>query len=132
MRCHLRVSERRACRVIGRARSTHRRQVVVPADEPRLVDRMIELATAYGRYGLSADHRAVAWGRMARESQAGGIAVAALFVTHGAPAHIRSNNGPEFRRDLARSNRRLPLGIVRNPEPNRAYRLLPRPRRTMM
>ena len=51
MRGHLGVSERRACRVIGHARSTHRRQVVVPADEPRLVDRMIELATAYGRYG---------------------------------------------------------------------------------
>ena len=51
MRGHLGVSERRACRVIGHARSTHRRQVVVPADELRLVDRMIELATAYGRYG---------------------------------------------------------------------------------
>ena len=45
------VSERRACRVVGHARSTHRRQVVVPQDEPRLVDRMIELATTYGRYG---------------------------------------------------------------------------------
>ena len=51
MRRQLRVSERRACRVIGHARSTHRYQVVVPADEPRLGDRMIELATRYGRYG---------------------------------------------------------------------------------
>ena len=42
------VSERRACRVVGHPRSTHRRQVVVPEDEPRLVDRMIELATTYG------------------------------------------------------------------------------------
>ena len=45
------VSERRACRVIGHARSTHRHRCVVPTDEPRLVDRMIELATTYGRYG---------------------------------------------------------------------------------
>ena len=45
------VSERRACRVIGHARSTHRHAGAVPADEPRLVDRMIELATTYGRYG---------------------------------------------------------------------------------
>ena len=51
IRRQLRVSERRACRVIGHARSTHRYQVVVPADEPRLVDRMIALATKYGRYG---------------------------------------------------------------------------------
>ena len=45
------VSERRACRVIGHARSTHRHRWMVPTDEPRLVDRMIELATTYGRYG---------------------------------------------------------------------------------
>ena len=51
VRRQLRVSERRACRVIGHARSTHRHAVTVPADEPQLVDRMIELATTYGRYG---------------------------------------------------------------------------------
>ena len=45
------VSERRACRVIGHARSTHRHAGAVPADEPRLVDRMIELATMDGRDG---------------------------------------------------------------------------------
>ena len=45
------VSERRACRVLGHARTTYRHRVVVPEDEPRLVARMIALATTYGRYG---------------------------------------------------------------------------------
>jgi putative transposase len=45
------VSERRACRVLGQPRSTQRRVRLVPDDEPRLVKRMIELATQYGRYG---------------------------------------------------------------------------------
>ena len=184
MRGHLGVSERRACRVIGHARSTHRRQVVVPADEPRLVDRMIELATAYGRYGYRrvtgllrgegwlVNHKRVErlWrreglkvpqnqpkrGRLwlaagscvrrrpayrhhvwaydfvadrthdgrplklltvveeySRECLAIVVArrvrsievletLAALFVTHGVPAHIRSDNGPEFTAGLVR------------------------------
>jgi transposase InsO family protein len=46
-----RVSERRACRVLGQPRSTQRREAVVPDDEPALVRRMVELATQYGRYG---------------------------------------------------------------------------------
>ena len=37
--------------MLGQARSTHRHRAVVSDDEPRLVDRIIELATAYGRYG---------------------------------------------------------------------------------
>ena len=51
VRHRLGVSERRACRVLGQARSTHRHRAVVSDDEPRLVARIIELATAYGRYG---------------------------------------------------------------------------------
>ena len=46
-----RVSERRACRVLGQPRSTQRREAYVPDDEPALVRRMVELATQYGRYG---------------------------------------------------------------------------------
>ena len=46
-----RVSERRACRVIGQPRSTQRRVAYVPDDEPLLVKRIVELATQYGRYG---------------------------------------------------------------------------------
>ena len=46
-----RVSERRACKVLGQARSTQRRKPYVPDDEPRLVRDMVRLATQYGRYG---------------------------------------------------------------------------------
>ena len=45
------VSERRACRVLGQARSTHRHRGRTADDKPRLVARIIELATQYGRYG---------------------------------------------------------------------------------
>ena len=45
------VSERRACRVLGQARSTQRYRASPPSDEPRLVSRMIDLARLYGRYG---------------------------------------------------------------------------------
>ena len=51
VRHQLGVSERRACRVLGQARSTQRQRARVPADEPRLVERIIALATQYGRYG---------------------------------------------------------------------------------
>ena len=46
-----RVSQRRACRVLGQCRSTQQRGPAVPDDEPRLVARMVELAVEYGRYG---------------------------------------------------------------------------------
>ncbi len=45
------VSERRACRVLAQARSTQRRERAPPDDEPRLLRRMVALATEYGRYG---------------------------------------------------------------------------------
>ena len=51
VRKKLGVSERRACQVLGQPRSTQRRQLYVPDDEPRLVAQMIELASEYGRYG---------------------------------------------------------------------------------
>ena len=46
-----RVSERRACKILGQPRSTQRRRHHVSDDEPLLVKRIIELATQYGRYG---------------------------------------------------------------------------------
>lgn len=53
--CYLRrrhpVSERRACRVVGQHRSTHRYRAVQPELEQRLVKRMNELATRHPRYG---------------------------------------------------------------------------------
>jgi putative transposase len=51
VRQKLGISERRACRALGQPRSTQRRQPYVPDDEPRLVTRMEELASEYGRYG---------------------------------------------------------------------------------
>lgn len=45
------VSERRACSVIGQARSTQRRTIVKRADEDALTQAVIRLAGEYGRYG---------------------------------------------------------------------------------
>lgn len=184
VRHRLGVSERRACRVLAQARSTQRHRPVVPDDEPRLVARLIELATTYGRYGYRritgllrgegwhVNHKRVErlWrreglkvpqkqpkrGRLwladgscirrrpeyrhhvwaydfmadrthdgrqlkiltiveeySRECLAIVVArslrsidvletLAELFVTHGVPAHIRSDNGPEFTAELIR------------------------------
>ena len=51
VRAKLEVSERRACRVIGQPRSTQRYAFRQPSDEGRVVRRIVELATRYGRYG---------------------------------------------------------------------------------
>jgi putative transposase len=45
------VSERRACQVIGQPRSTQRYDKQVPDDEELIRQRIIELASQYGRYG---------------------------------------------------------------------------------
>jgi putative transposase len=46
------VSQRRACRVLGQSRSTQRRQPVEPTEEAVLLRaRIVDLASAYGRYG---------------------------------------------------------------------------------
>ena len=50
--CHeLRIPERRACRVLGQARTTQRDPPRVTSEEERLTARIVELATQYGRYG---------------------------------------------------------------------------------
>ena len=51
MRESLPVSERRACAVLGQARSTQRRAAVVPDDEDALTRAVVRLAGDYGRYG---------------------------------------------------------------------------------
>ena len=48
---HAVISERRACQALGQERSTQRRWSSPPDDEGRLLRRMVELATEYGRYG---------------------------------------------------------------------------------
>ena len=45
------ISERRACLVVGQPRSTQRYDKQIPADEDLLRQRIIELASEYGRYG---------------------------------------------------------------------------------
>ena len=47
----LKVSQRRACQVLGQARATQRRKPFMPSDEKRLTEDIITLATKYGRYG---------------------------------------------------------------------------------
>ncbi|MFC1919612.1 IS3 family transposase [Chloroflexota bacterium] len=47
----LKISQRRACHVLGQARTTQRRQISPPSDEKRLTEDIIALAAKYGRYG---------------------------------------------------------------------------------
>ena len=56
----LSVSERRACRVLGQARSTQRRSAQVPDDEARLVARVTELARRVRTVRLPEDNGSVA------------------------------------------------------------------------
>jgi putative transposase len=51
VRQELGVSERRACRTLGRHRSTQRKAPQGLADEQRLTEDIIELADQYCRYG---------------------------------------------------------------------------------
>ena len=51
VRSQFKVSERRACRVLGQHRSTQRHVPRGRADEERLVADMIKLARQYGHYG---------------------------------------------------------------------------------
>jgi putative transposase len=60
----LRVSERRACRVLGQSRSTQRYEPCVADDEAVLTERIVALASEYGRYGyrrVTALLRAEGW-----------------------------------------------------------------------
>lgn len=59
-----RVSERRACRVLGQSRAQQRRSSQPSPAEARLVARMVTLASQYGRYGyrrITALLRAEGW-----------------------------------------------------------------------
>jgi len=58
------VSERRACRVLGQARSTQRHVAKVADDEAALTEAIIDLASQFGRYGyrrITALLRAQGW-----------------------------------------------------------------------
>jgi len=45
------VSERRACRVVGQARTTQRRELRASEEEERLTEEVVDLASRFGRYG---------------------------------------------------------------------------------
>ena len=47
----LKVSERRACKTIGQSRSTQRSEPLVSPEEKKLTQRIIEIASQFGRYG---------------------------------------------------------------------------------
>ncbi len=51
IREQIKVSERRACQVLGQARNTQRRNHETSGEEARLVADITALATRYGRYG---------------------------------------------------------------------------------
>src|SRR3712207_4023613 len=181
---HLGVSERRACAVLGRHRSTQRKAPRIPDDEARLTADILELAKRFGRYGyrrITALLRQAGWAvnrkrveriwrreglkvpprqpkrgrlwlndgscvrlrperanhvwaydivedrtrdgrkfrmlcvvdeftrealaiRVARELGAADVVdtSADLFIARGVPAHIRSDNGPEFAAEAVR------------------------------
>jgi len=44
------VSERRACKILKQSRATQRRRPIIRDDEDRLSQRIVQLASAYGRY----------------------------------------------------------------------------------
>lgn len=47
----LKVSERRACKILSQNRATQRQNLSLPSDEQQLTADIITLATKYGRYG---------------------------------------------------------------------------------
>ena len=107
MRCQFKISERRACRVLGQHRSTQRHVPKGRADEGRLVTDMIELARQYGRYGyprIAALLRDTGWsvsdGRVERLWRREGLRVPAkqpkkgrLWLNDGSCVRLR----PEYR-----------------------------------
>ena len=68
----LKVSERRACQVLAQARATQRHSSHTKNDEERLVARIIELATLYGRYGYRRITALLKVGRFESEPQESG------------------------------------------------------------
>lgn len=62
MRTHLGVSERRACRVIQQMRATQRYRPTQKTNEVEIRERVVTLASTYGRYGYR-----IVWGMMRNE-----------------------------------------------------------------
>ena len=105
------VSERRACEVLGQARSTQRRsrkrgadEAALRADVVKVADRThdgrpLKMLTVLDEY--SRECLAIV---VARRLRADDVlqTLSELFVEHGPPANLRSDNGPEFTAKVVR------------------------------
>ena len=103
VQAQLGVPERRACRALGQARTTQRREPTIKDDEPKLVERIIELACRFGRYGyrrITALLRMEGWRvnrkRVARIWRREGLKVPAKQPCQGTPsfAQLDGMRGP--------------------------------------
>ena len=83
-----RVSQRRACRVLGQPRSTQRRVRQIPEDGRAF--RLLTILDEYTRECLAID--------VARRMNHRDVLdrLAELFIERGVPESLRSDNGPEF------------------------------------
>jgi putative transposase len=107
VRSALRVSERRACRALGQPRSTQRYEPGVADDETALTERIVALASEYGRYGYrplkfltlldeyTRECLAIEVGRTFTNESLQRV-LGHLFVHRRIPRYVRSDNGPEF------------------------------------
>ncbi len=68
----LKVSERRACLVLGQIRSTQRHIPHLTTEEENLTLEIIRLATRYGRYGQEQDNGPTQTGRLENKPQKSG------------------------------------------------------------
>lgn len=124
-----RVSERRACRVLGQARTIQRHSSYIRNDEERLAARIIEQATQYARYGyrrITALLKQQGWKinhkRVERIWRREGLRVpkrqperARLWLNHGSCIRLR----PEYKDHVWSYD----LIVVRTAE-GRAFRIL--------
>ena len=123
------ISERRACRVLGQARSTQRRRAKARDDEDALTGRIIQLASCHGRYGyrrIAALLREAGWsvsdGRVARIWRREGLKVpgkqprrARLWLNDGScvrlrPGHINHTWSSDVA--VAKHRQRVSLCII--------------------
>jgi hypothetical protein len=127
VRSVLGVSERRACRTLGQARSTQRRVPKLRPDETVLSDAVVRLARQYGRYGY---RRITAWladRRLAGERQAGGAHLAARGA-EGAAAAAEAGPAVAERRLLRSATAMLAwacLGLRLCPGPDQGWAGIP-------
>ena len=91
-----RVSERRACQVLGQVRSTQRRERPIPDDEARLVARMVELFVDRGVPEFIRSDNGSEFTAQAVRDWLQAVGVRTLYIEPGSPwenGYIESFNG---------------------------------------